>query len=595
MNNKKTDIWKLYEGGKEYKQSIGLFDETDKNERFFIGDQWESKKIDGLPKPVFNILKRFVNYMAAAVNSNVIAVNFTPVSAPFNVVTADEKSKYADNLKLYNDYVNGQTAEDDIKENPVYKREQQAKKLTKMFASDWERLQMDYIKLEGTKDTLLSGDWVLYAYWDCDAQTGQDNKGMLEVESIDNVNYYPGNPNEADPQKQPYIILKRRELVANVKAEAKANGVKESDINNISADTDTEDVAGDAGKKELEETELSGKCSTLLYLWKDAKTKTIKAKKAAKNVIIRDEWDTKLKRYPVCVFSWDLRKNSCHGRSPLTGLIPNQVYINKQAALYQLDALNNVGGKVIYDKTRIEKWTNGVGTAIPCTGGTNDVITQVQGLPLPSNSLNFIQMCMDNTLQTLGMNDVTLGNVTPDNKSAYMAILEASSIPIECVKTRMRKMIEDFALIYIDILRANMTEPRWVEVNDDNGKPYYEVFGAEDFDSIVNVKIDVGASTLWSKIAAAQTADNLLHAGLIEMTDYLEMLPDDYLPNKNKLLQKYKEQQLQAQKQKEMLEQLQTQKAHQAQAQQAPAQNETPVQEQQIPTQTPQEQSPQMP
>lgn len=533
----KTDIWKLYETGKEYKQNINLFDEVDKNERFFIGDQWENKKIDGMPKPVFNLFKRYVNYMIAAVNSNLMAVNFSPLDAPYEVATDEKIQEYAKQRANYKDKLAGKI-KDDLGDNPILKKEMKAKKLTKLFSSDWERLQMDYVKIEGTKDALLTGDWVLYAYWDALNETGQANKGLIEIESIDNVNYYPGNPNEPNPQKQPYIIIKRRELVSNVKTEAKANGIKDDEIKKISSDTDTEDVAGDRGKKELNETEFSGKCTTLLYLWKE--NGKIKAKKSAKNVIIRDEWDTKLTRYPLCIFSWDTRKNSCHGRSPLTGLIPNQVYINKQAALYQLDTLSNVGGKVIYDKTRIEKWSNGVGTAIPCTGGTNDAITQIQGVPLPSNSLNFIQMIMDNTLQTLGMNDVNMGNVNPENKSAFMAILEASSMPIENVKARMRKMIEDFALNYIDLLRANMTEPRWVEVVDDDGQPYYEVFGKEDFDGIINVKIDVGATTLWSKIATAQTADNLLNAKLIDMQQYLEMMPDDYIPNKNKLLQNYK-------------------------------------------------------
>jgi hypothetical protein len=61
----------------------------------------------------------------------------------------------------------------------------------------------------------------------------------------------------------------------------------------------------------------------------------------------------------------------------------------------------------------------------------------------------------------------------------------------------------------------------------------------------LNVRADVGASTYWSRIAVVQTLDNLKKEGLLDIIDYLERMPDEYIPLKDELIDKYKKLQLQ--------------------------------------------------
>jgi len=65
---------------------------------------------------------------------------------------------------------------------------------------------------------------------------------------------------------------------------------------------------------------------------------------------------------------------------------------------------------------------------------------------------------------------------------------------------------------------------------------------AVDFSALrrvgLTLRLDVGASSYWSEIAAVQTLDNLLAAGKIDMVDYLERLPEGYIPGKQELLDK---------------------------------------------------------
>ena len=60
------------------------------------------------------------------------------------------------------------------------------------------------------------------------------------------------------------------------------------------------------------------------------------------------------------------------------------------------------------------------------------------------------------------------------------------------------------------------------------------------------LKLDVGASSYFSEIAAVQTLDALLQAGHINIVQYLERIPDYTVPGKRALINE-KKQELDAQ------------------------------------------------
>lgn len=62
MNEQVTKDWKLYESGITYNQRLmgsdrNYYNVIDTNIAFASGDQWRNVVADGLPKPVFNIIK----------------------------------------------------------------------------------------------------------------------------------------------------------------------------------------------------------------------------------------------------------------------------------------------------------------------------------------------------------------------------------------------------------------------------------------------------------------------------------------------------------------------------------------------------------
>ena len=92
----------------------------------------------------------------------------------------------------------------------------------------------------------------MHFYFDLDEQpfkkTMPNVKGLIKAEIIDSTNVIFGNPNTRQVEKQPYIILVGRDLVSNLKEEAKKNGSK--DIDSIKGDSETEYQMGDNGKVE---------------------------------------------------------------------------------------------------------------------------------------------------------------------------------------------------------------------------------------------------------------------------------------------------------------------------------------------------------
>ena len=90
MKDNTTTAWQQYEAGKEYKQSIGLYETVRRNQRFYAGDQWHGVEGD-LPKPVFNIVRRITDYLVSAIFPGDISIAY-----------ADEKIPFLDNARMRN-------------------------------------------------------------------------------------------------------------------------------------------------------------------------------------------------------------------------------------------------------------------------------------------------------------------------------------------------------------------------------------------------------------------------------------------------------------------------------------------------------------
>ncbi len=504
-----TRAWGRYQKGIEYHNKINLSAIADKNERFYSGNHWQGVKANGLPTPILNITKRIPDYKISAVMSDMISMQFS-----------------ADGVG------------DNDAQGQTYR--QIAQLLSEYSRTQWENLKVDSMNEDGLLDAALSGDMISHWYWD---ERANDMSGEL----IDNANLMLGDPNndeinDAYGPVQPYILLAFRRQVSDIRREAQENGVSEQDVELISADTETENQPGDRSKIELEDDD--GKCIVLLQYTRELIDGVwhIMAEKSTRSVVIRMKWDTGLHRYPIALMNWYKRKGSAHGEAEATAIIPNQIMINRQAAMLALWIQLHGFPKVLYDKVRIGEWTNDLSKAIPVngvdTGGVGGAAMYMQPAQISTAVMDFMKWFIDITKEMAGASDAALGLANPTNTSAIIVLQKATAVPLNSIKRRFYKYVEDIGLIWLDFWTSKYTEypVRDIEITVDGVKQIVPLDTQLLQQVKLKLKIDVGPSTQWNEAAAVQTLDNLLTQQAITFIEYLKRLPNGLIPDKQGLI-----------------------------------------------------------
>lgn len=504
-------IWKRYDKGLSFNTSLNLNDTIEANENFFIGKQWEGVESNGLPTPVFNMLKQIVLYQVASISSDNITVNVSPLQAAAN----DKELEKVTGI------------------------------LNDEFTALFERNQITTLLREYLRNAAVDGDGCIYAYWDADDDA-------VKTEVIESSRVFFGNPNDRRVQKQPYIVIARRDLVDSVRDYAEEHGANDEVIQFIRPDTDENN-----SKMDLL---VDGKCTVLLHLRRNKKTGTIYATESVKDVIIRKEWDLGIRLYPITWLCWDFVRDCYHGQALITGLIPNQQFVNKAYAMSMLSLMMSAFPKIVYDKNRVLRWTNQVGAQIAVNGAVDNIAKVLEPAQISPQVSQFIESAIQNTQNFTGATSAALGITRPDNTSAIIALQRASSIPSEITKQNYYTSVEDLSRICLEFM-AEYYGRRLVDVSvEDVMDPKLLAFAQipatqqmqVEFDfSLVKklpvlLKMDIGASAYWSEIACMQYLENWLDKGHITLVDMLERLPAGYIPKAQELLEKYKSKEIAA-------------------------------------------------
>jgi hypothetical protein len=495
---KPEEIWKAYEAGQSYKSGIDLYDTVEDNERFYIGDQWHGLNAPNIPKPVLNVLKRTVSMLIAKVCSDDIAANIQP-----------------------------------------FLRSDEAEERTKMMSREVEKVlelcDVKHLGKQAMRNAAVDGDGCVFTYWDADAPTGQDAKGMIKAELIENINVIFENPHSADVQSQRYIIIARRLPVEEVRERAKSNGVTAQDIDEIQPDDDSH-----------QGEQVESKLVTLLtVLYKQ--DGTVHAVEATEKVIVRKEWDTELTRYPVAWMPWEKQRNCMHGRAALTDMIPNQIAINKAYAgmLYEIERLGF--HTLVINSQFIKGWDGAPGKVLKVAGAPDDVrkyATYIDGAQTNPSISNVIGEVISYTRDFMGTNDASAGNVRPDNASAIIALQNADTVPLELTRQAYNNFIEAIVRNIVDMMHANYGT-RLVEqtVTDEMGQvteQQVEFNFDELSDANLRISVDIGAASMWSEISQMDSINAIFTSGIMDNLQrfrlYLDVVPDKYLNAKAKML-----------------------------------------------------------
>ena len=475
-----------------------LYERVKQNEHFFVGNQWEGVNAPNLDKPVMNILKRVVSFFVSSIVSDDVGAELTLFGGK------------------------------------VEAKELELKIISQQVAEVIENTKAKAKNRDAIRDAAVDGDACFYLRFDPDMETGQAAMGGIRIEVLPCTSVYFGNPQVWEVQEQPYLLFQMRKTLEDVQEEGRKNGIPEEILAGIGENEDPNSLNV--------ETE-DGKVTVLTRFWRDGGT--VWFCREAGGVMVVPPTDTGYRLYPIAWMSWDKVKNSYHGQAAVTGLIPNQIFINKLFAMCMEHVKKLAFPKIVYDRRMFPNgYTNQVGEAVGVTGEPGTAARVIESADMSSQVMGLIETAMQYTRDTMGASDASLGNVKPDNTSAIIAVQKASAMPLELQRMGFYQFVEDYIRIFLDMMRVDygIREVTYEDENGESQRAFYDFSQIGRFRWKLNVNI--GASTYWSELMQMQTLDNLFAQKVItDPADYLESVPSQYVPNKQKLLARIREQQ----------------------------------------------------
>lgn len=506
--------WQDYEAGIKYNQSIvindkGYYEQIDANLDFAVGNQWRNVKADGISKPMIPIIQKARQHTIANLTSTDISVSINPME--------------------YRDSEPTPEMEEEIAASKIANAE---------IRNILDNIKYEFKVREGLGDAFDMGDMAMHFYWDNNEKPFKNAKyeafnGQICCELVDAPNVLFGNPNNANPKKQPYIIVVGRELAKVLEKEAKEYN-KSIEIQD---DLDYTYQAGDSGKIELD-TDKYGKA---LYIIKYYKKKgKIYATKCVKNNYIFKDIYTGLTEYPIAWMNWKKQKNQYHGRAEVTNMIPNQIAVNKLLALVIYSAMNNAMPNLFYNADRMSTPTNEIGKAYAVRGlqpgeSINNLFSYGQiNQPAPIITA-VIEMIINYTKDMMGINDAAVGNVTPDNTSAIALAEKLTSVPLENIRSNLYEFTEQVVDILLDFMGNKYgIRPIKLKEGDNTSVVMYDFSNINGLDTAKTV--DVGAIGYASELSSLKELRDLLNLGAITVVDYLKRLPENTIPDRDELV-----------------------------------------------------------
>lgn len=511
---KETPIWKLYEEGRNYHRRIGIYTDTDRNYRFYNGDQWAGAKLGDVEPVQKNFIKPIVKYKLSVIHSNLYAVVYSSLNF--------ENRAFRRAAERYCDLLNGYAMR------------------------VWERDQMDAKGRRITKDAAVNDEGIIYVDF--------DREKMLPVNEIVKKNdVYYGNENDDDIQSQPYILIRKRLPVVNAIELALSLGMSEDKIEYIIGDNDNFEESGDAAKEEKDNM------VTVVYkMYRE--DGTVRFSVATRWVDISEDNDTGLSLYPVAHFVWEEKEGSARGEGEVRNLIPNQIEVNRTEVRRVLTVKQQAYPQKIVDKAKVANPAalGTVGGTIFTNGQTVDDVHKVVGVLQPAQMSPDVKELQSDlitvTRELAGAGDIATGQVDPESASgrAILAVQQASQAPMTEQKEAYKTFIEDLARIWLEYLivyaedGVNMEE----EVDDPaTGEKITQLVNVpqsalEQLQAAV--KVDITPRSVYDRFAQEQTIENLLLQGFFtaqrvgELEIYAMLLDDDSVSPKQKILEAIK-------------------------------------------------------
>lgn len=496
-----TQVWQLFEKGRNFHRRRGIYADTDRNNNFYNGNQWEGAKLGDVEPVVKNFIKSIVKYKCSVIHDNLYAIVFSSLNFE-NQAFRKTAEKVCELLNGYAQRV-------------------------------WEQDKLDFKGRRITKDAAINDEGIMFVDFN-------EEKMKPINEILDKTDVYYGNENDDDIQNQPYILIRKRMPQLNAQDFAREIGVPEDKLMYIIGDNDTFEEAGADAKEEVDDM------VTIVYkMYK--KKGTVHYAIATRWLDLVEDTDLGIKLYPLAHFIWEEKKGSARGEGEVRYLIPNQIEVNRTEMRRVLTVKMQAYPTKVADISKIVNpdALDRVGVTIKTQGATVDDVRKIVGTITPAQmSPDVVKLQEDlinMTRDLAGAGDTATGQVNPESASgrAILAVQQASQAPMTEQKESYKNFIEDLAKIWLEYIIAyskngidleeEVTDPNTGETTIRLVKVPQSALQQLQ----ATVKIDVTPKSVYDRFAQEQTIENLLLQGFFnqqrigELKIYHKILPDD--------------------------------------------------------------------
>ena len=495
----KTEVWNLYEKSVNYLQKINLYGNSDTFNRFYLGDQWYGLKVSKSVEPVcLNIIQQIVKQKTSTITENLFAINYSPENG--------------DNQEFI------QNASD------------VCASLNRYASKIWDFDQMDYKIKMWAKKAAIVGQSICYVNYEDQRPINED---------ISNVDIMFGDENNADIQAQPYIIIRQRKSVSEVREYAK-DKVSREELEYIRGDNDTSTISG-------VQDELDDKVWLLTKFWRNKKGE-IYFTRSVKYLNIEENVPMGIKLYPFAIYNWEYKESSARGVGEVEYLKANQMEINKTIMRRLITVKNTAYPQKVINEDAISNPNdvNKVGATVRFKdmGSTraSDVFMNTTPAQMSTDAEKVESELINLSKDLSNVSQATTGNLDPSSASgrAILAVQQAQNQPLTDQVIALKKFLEDIARIWFEYWKKNSKDVIVFYTRKDpiTGEEY--VLEDKVDKNVMKqlqafVKVDITPRGAYDRYAQELSLENLMQGGFITFDEYVESLDSDSVMPKTKL------------------------------------------------------------
>lgn len=508
---KENIVYERYRRGQDFKRQMQPKDQysmVDECIAFYNGDQWRGSQTgDYNPKPVLNMEKLIINRKIAEIRPYEATLRYRVDSLPKNHPALPYISAVQDAL-------NG------------------------IVAAKWNVLSMNTFALESCLQAAIQGTAIAHTFWDAQFETFSSDaaetiEGDFRTELLPATNLYLGNPNSADIQSQPYIIVAMRKPVSAIVALAESYGKKGLGIR---PDNDVETQPGDNKRTRMSQEEDENALATLLYQF-DREDGKVRMSICTRDCTIAKDKKLRLGRYPIAVYLWGKQDSVGYGLPECYDIHKNQIAINRAIGYSIKNLMLNGSPKLLYDNTRINGFSNIIGGTQPVNGDVSGAARFIEPPRVGSEATTLIEYIIRKTLESKGMSDVLLGTQRADNARALAIAQAQATLPLKLEQERFYQYMKDIALNWLDYIRNYYDVERIVRIPNSKGEDrMVDVRGDLFRDMPISVAVDIGQGGEWSEIAMSESILEMIKGGQLDTLSGFDLLPSRYFSNKEAVM-----------------------------------------------------------